>query len=406
MAYDLGIDVGGTHITLDLVDAKTFEILRGATLRCPLNTHTNPLSVLSVFESAISRIAAKVGADAVNGVGLGIPGPFQYEEGICRITPAQNKYEQLFGVNFRLFLRHALGADKPVIFLNDAASFALGEYFKGGAKGFNRPVVVTLGTGFGASFLKDGRPQTVGDEVPKGGELWHIPYRTGIADDFFSTRRLVADWKRLTGEEIAGGKEIAMAAQQGNQTAIRIYADFGKDLAEFVAPWLDRFGADAFVIGGNLAKDWDLFIQAFQSELDRRLPGHKIAVKPCELGEQAPVCGAALSQTLMAPKAPAPYARIPTVEQLVAQMGDARLVQLDGGEKFPWKSLVSELDLALRAKGKKTIWYEAASASDGRGGVDPELAKNFTADPFADLCVIYGHGASEIPWEGSLAFPI
>lgn len=398
--YYLGIDVGGSHITLDLVDATTFERAPGSTVREHLDTHTRPTAILDVFESAIRTCAAKVGPESVLGVGLAIPGPFTYEEGVCRITPYQNKYEQMFGVNFRQYLCNALGSDaKPVVFNNDAACFALGEFFRGGAQGFQRPVVVTLGTGFGASFLKDGRPQTKGDDVPPDGELWHVPYRTGIADDFFSTRWLVAEWLRLTGQTVAGGKEIAQAALEGNAIAKQIYRTFGENLAECVAPWLEKFGADAFVIGGNLARVWDLFVPALEAGLTNRL-ARVVAVKPCELGEQAPIYGAALALTLVDPAAVTPGA-LPTdftgVEALLAQITPSRQVLLDGPASTPWKPLVAALDAALRAAGKKAVWFDVNAARKGEG-FDSDSLANIRPDTSADLCVAVGCGAAQIPW--------
>ena len=399
-SHYLGIDVGGSHITLDLVDAQTFEMFPGGAVREPLDTHASPSAVLGVFEHAIRACAARIGPAAVKGVGLAIPGPFAYGEGVCRITPFQNKYEQMFGVNFRQYLCNALdSADKPVVFNNDAACFALGEYFRGGAHGFERPVVITLGTGFGASFIREGRPRTQGADVPPDGELWHVPYKTGIADDFFSTRWLVAEWLRLTGTAIAGGKEIAHAALKGDAVAKKIYRTFGENLAEFVAPWLARFGADAFVIGGNIARDWDLYVPALEAGLAARLPSG-IAVRPCELGEQAPIFGAALALTLVAPAAvtagPLP-AGFTGFEALLARVASSRQVLLDGPASAPWKPLVAALDRALRASGKKAVWYDVNAARAG-DGFDPASLANIRPDAQADVCVAAGSGASQLPW--------
>lgn len=396
----LGIDVGGSHITLDLVDSTTFEMLPSSTVREPLDTHVNPSAVLDVFERAIRACAAKTSPATVKGVGLAIPGPFTYEEGVCRITPYQSKYEQMFGVNFRQYLSNALDSvAKPVVFNNDAACFALGEYFRGGAQGFKRPVIVTLGTGFGASFLKEGRPQTQGSDVPPDGELWHVPYKTGIADDFFSTRWLVAEWQRLTGHTVAGGKEIAQAALKGDPTAKKIYRTFGENLADFVAPWLAKFGADAFVIGGNLARDWDLYVPALEAGLATRLPSG-IAVKPCELGEQAPIYGAALALTLVDPAAvtagPLPSG-FSGFDALLAQVASQKQVLLDGPAEAPWKPLVAELDRALRSAGKKTVWYDVNAARKG-DGFDPDSLANIRPDAQAALCIVAGCGASQVPW--------
>ena len=45
--YYLGIDVGGSHITLDLVDTQTFELRPQSTLRTALDTHLAPSAVLA-----------------------------------------------------------------------------------------------------------------------------------------------------------------------------------------------------------------------------------------------------------------------------------------------------------------------------------------------------------------------
>ncbi len=399
-AYFLGIDVGGSHVTLALINTETFDLLPGSTVREQLDTHAHASAVLAVFEHAIRACAAKTGPDAIRGVGVAIPGPFDYGDGVCRITPFQNKYEQMFGVNFRQYLSNALDTPaKPVVFNNDAASFALGEYFRGGAQGFKRPLVITLGTGFGASFLKDGRPQTSGEDVPPDGELWHVPYKTGIADDFFSTRWLVAEWQRLTGHAVAGGKEIAHAALKGDGNALKLFRLFGDNLAECVAPWLEKFGADAFVIGGNLARDWDLFVPALEAGLAKRL-ARGIAVKPCELGEEAPIYGAALALTLVDADAvtPSPLpAAFAGLAPLTAQVSAHTQVLLDGAADTPWKALVPALDAALRAAGKKTVWYDIRAARSDAGLDEGSLA-NIRPDAQADLCVAYGSGAAQVPW--------
>jgi predicted NBD/HSP70 family sugar kinase len=398
--YFLGIDVGGSHITLDLVDTRTFDMLPGSTVREPLDTHVDPSAVLAVFERAIRVCAAKAGAEQVLGVGLAIPGPFDYGQGICRITPQQGKYEQCFGVNFRQTLSNALDTPaKPVVFNNDAACFALGEFFRGGAKGFSRAVVITLGTGFGASFIKNGRPHPGGsDGVPPGGELWNAPYRGTIAEEFVSTRWFIAEWQRRTGQTIAGGKEIAQAALAGDATAQAIYRDFGANLADFIVPHLTAFGADALVIGGNLARDWDLFFPALRAAVPAG-----IAVKPCELGEQAPICGAALALTLVEAEdvTPAPLpAAFAGFDTLLAHLSAQRTVRLDGPADTPWKDLVAALDQALRAAGKKAVWYDVNAARAG-DGFDPGNLANLRPDAQADLCVVVGCGAAQVPWPGA-----
>jgi len=407
--YYMGIDVGGSHITLDLVDDATFEMLPESTIRKSLDTNSAPAEVLSIFESAIAECAAITGKDSVRGVGLAIPGPFDYGEGICKITPAQQKYEQMFGVNFRAFLSSALSPDKPVIFNNDAACFAMGEYFRGGAKGFDNAIVVTLGTGFGASFLLKGSPQTSGEGVTEGGELWDVPYKEGIADDYFSTRWLVGEWKTRTGQEIAGGKEIAQAALHGDETAKAIYNDFGTNLAEFIAPWLNSFSADAFVIGGNIARVWDLYVPALEAGLAGRL-SKPASIRPCTLGEQAPIYGAALALTMIEAAdvtctALDPSAAIDTAA-MITTLESNQAVLIDGPAATPWKSLRLTLNLALRKKGIKAVWFNADAAYAPDGSMDVAQLANIRLDATASLNVLIGTGASQAQWPNAVTITL
>ena len=84
-----------------------------------------------------------------------------------------------------------LPRDFPIHFINDAVAFALGEDWIGKTSGSARSLAITLGTGFGSSFLKNSLPVVFGESVPKHGYVWHLPIEGGIADDYFSTRGLV-----------------------------------------------------------------------------------------------------------------------------------------------------------------------------------------------------------------------
>jgi glucokinase len=294
--YLMGIDVGGSHVTAAMIDAETFEMLPGSEARRHIDTHGEPDAVLSVFADAIRTSVGELWEN-VEGMGIAFPAPFDYPNGICLITPEQNKFTKFYGVNVKQELQTRLNFTKPIKFLNDAAAFAIGEYFAGSAKGAARALVITLGTGFGASFLAEGRPVVTGGLVPEGGELWDQPFKSGIADDNFSTRGLIKAWKAASGEDAAGAKEIAQAAQDGDSRAIAVFNTFGTELAEFVAPWFTKFGVDRFVIGGNIANAMDLFTPAFEQGLQAR-GVNGVTVKPSQLGENAQITGAALSLAL------------------------------------------------------------------------------------------------------------
>ena len=118
-----------------------------------------------------------------------MPGPFDYVKGICYIKGVA-KYENLYGFNITDAISSHLNVPDGFLirFMNDASSFAVGEAWAGSAIKAVRSLSITLGTGFGSAFISNKIPIVDGPEVPKIGCVYHLPYKDGIADDYFSTR--------------------------------------------------------------------------------------------------------------------------------------------------------------------------------------------------------------------------
>ena len=133
--------------------------------------------------------------------------------------------------------------DFLIRFMNDASAFAVGEAWAGSASKADRSLSITLGTGFGSAFISNRIPIVDGPEVPKLGCVYHLPYKDGIADDYFSTRGLLGRYKKLTGKELNGVKELAALAAS-DKIVTDLFIDFGDKLGLFLAPWLKRFKAE------------------------------------------------------------------------------------------------------------------------------------------------------------------
>jgi glucokinase len=287
-SYRLGVDVGGSHIACALFNYDTCDLIQDRVMRAEIHTHGERDTILNEFTKVLERVAGEQ-LSTTSVIGFAFPGPFDYEQGICLIPPELAKYENLFGVNIKTELTRRLGFQGAMHFMNDAACFAIGEYRMGGARGSKRTLALAIGTGFGSTFLADGKPVTQGSTVPKDGMLWHVPFNGGIADDTFSSRGLVRAWKEATGETIAGAKELDILARHGDQRAIAIFQNWGSQMAECLTPWLSACNVDTIVLGGNIAKAWDLFVPALKRGI-----GSNIRVTPAELGESAQMIGAAL----------------------------------------------------------------------------------------------------------------
>jgi glucokinase len=175
-------------------------------------------------------------------------------------------------------------------FMNDASSFAVGEAWAGSASKFNRSLSITLGTGFGSAFISNRIPIVDGPEVPKLGCIYHLPYKDGIADDYFSTRGLLSRYKKLTGKDLSGVKELAQLAL-ADKVVADLFTDFGDNAGAFLAPWLKSFGAEILVIGGNISHAYNLFGEVFEDRLKKENCFCEVAIS--KLKEDAALLGSA-----------------------------------------------------------------------------------------------------------------
>ena len=265
--YAIGVDIGGSHITSTVVDLENRLILRETVAERPVDNNADAEVIIAVWSEAINESLSAISRDDLKGIGFAMPGPFDYVNGICLIKGVP-KYEKLYGTDIGKAIREKLGLPGrvKVRFINDASAFAVGEAWAGKGEGFRKIMAITLGTGFGSAFIDNRVPVVTGDSVPDLGCVYHIKYLGGIADDYFSTRWFTSRYREVTGDEAGGVYDIALVAA-GNKEVDAIFKEFGSNLGEFLSPWLNRFGAEALVMGGNISRAYELFGEAFRQQL-------------------------------------------------------------------------------------------------------------------------------------------
>lgn len=266
--YALGLDVGGTHITAAVIAINEMKVLDFSVHKESFDSNLPADEILDIWEKAISSSWKNSGIEKLKGLAICMPGPFDYESGICWIKD-QAKYEHFYSLNIRELIRERLNLpnDLPIVFDNDANCFGKGEFFKNVENRSIKLMAVTLGTGLGASFIDNGKAIDLGTQVPADGELYNLPFKTGIAEDYVSARGLISRYKAISGIEISNGLELFNRANDGDVMAIKVFEEMGEDLAEIVIPWLKSFGADSFIIGGKIANASDYFLPAFQQKI-------------------------------------------------------------------------------------------------------------------------------------------
>ena len=287
----IGTDIGGSHISSAAIDLVSGKILKETLTERAVNNQAQANVIISVWADALSGVLKHIPLEKVKGIGFAMPGPFDYVKGISYIQGVA-KYENLYGFNISDAISSSLEVrdDFLVRFINDASAFAVGEAWSGSASKVNRSLSVTLGTGFGSAFISDRIPIVDGPDVPKLGCVYHLPFGDGIADDYFSTRGLLGRYKKLSGKELDGVKELAALADT-DKVVSDLFLDFGDKLGLFLAPWLKKFRAEMLVIGGNISLAYNLFGDVLESRLKKENCDCKVSLS--KLKEEAALLGSA-----------------------------------------------------------------------------------------------------------------
>jgi predicted NBD/HSP70 family sugar kinase/mannose-6-phosphate isomerase class I len=286
----MGIDVGGTHITAGIVDLKKQELINNSIVRINTDSSGSLQSVLESWISLIKECLSMIGNKPIAGIGLAMPGPFDYANGISEIL-GLGKYESLFGLNIRYALASLLNGKihpRRIRFMNDAHCFLAGETWKELNPSENI-IGLTLGTGFGSAFCRGNQIVFYGNEVPSGGFLYNQAFRDKTAEEYFNTQWFLNRYAELSNVQIENVKELANLALN-NDTAMRVFEEFAVNLAEFLSEYINKFKAQKLIIGGSISKSAFLFKDILAKELVTSKIN--IDVKISNMGEHAALLGA------------------------------------------------------------------------------------------------------------------
>jgi len=278
----LGIDIGGSHITAGEIDLKHKKVIESSVVRRMVDRHAAAAEILGIWADTInSRL--QQGQHQTATIGFAMPGPFDYPNGICLIK-GFDKYEALYGMNIRNELAARTGVPaKNIFFRNDADAFLEGELFAGAGQGYARALGITLGTGLGSCFYREGEISDAGLNV--------LPFKNGMAEEYLSTRWFVKTYHQYTGKAISGVKELSGRYNDDDQARL-VFDEFSVNFGAVLRHCQQVFDLDVVIIGGNISNAYPLFIEQVLKQFPA---GSKVPViKKAILGEEAALIGAAV----------------------------------------------------------------------------------------------------------------
>lgn len=147
----IGIDLGGTNIKVGCFDAGINLVARASV---PTQVDMGPEFVVERIVETSKKLLADSACSLndVCAVGIGTPGPADYDAGIIISAANLPKFK-----NTPLRDMVAERLSKPAILENDANVACWGEFILGAGKDVNDMIFFTLGTGIGGGIVSNGR---------------------------------------------------------------------------------------------------------------------------------------------------------------------------------------------------------------------------------------------------------
>ena len=294
MKYGFGIDLGGTTVKIAYFD-ETGTMLKKWEI--PTVTTGGGSQILPDIAASIRAFLddRQISNSQILGLGIGVPGPVN-SKGVV------NKCINLGWGVFNIAEELSKLTGFPVKAGNDANVAALGEYWKGGGKGCDNMVFVTLGTGVGGGIVIGG--QLLHGSHGSGAEIGHMVLnaketavcgcgKRGCVEQYGSATGIVR-MAKLHGMGDVTCKDIFDAGKAGDKIALEVLDEYYDYMGQFLGSLCSAVDPEVVVLGGGVSKAGNVLLEgiepAFHKYVFHAASGVRFAL--ASLGNDAGAYGA------------------------------------------------------------------------------------------------------------------
>ncbi len=317
MKYSIGIDLGGTDIKAGLL-ATDGKLSCRTVVSTRVDEGANAIAarIAQTIQQVIDQVDKETHQSEdykkeIIGIGLGAPGLIIAGSGIIHFSP---NFPGWTDIPLLQYVSDELAdLDIPLYIDNDVNVMVLGELHHGAGVGYENVVGLTIGTGVGGGVV-------INRKVYHGswntaGELGHTVVQPngrkcgcgnrGCLEAYAGAKHIV----ERTQQQIIEGrktclnpegltpKQIAEAANDGDQLAKDIFAETGNYIGVALTSIAHILNPQIAIIGGGIAAAGEnILFQHIREEFTRRamdIPG-EMEIVPAKLGNDAGLVGAAM----------------------------------------------------------------------------------------------------------------
>jgi len=307
------IDLGGTKILAAIFGPDGTVVSRAKKMT---RAERGSDVVVDRMAEAVREAAADAGIvpDALEGIGVGAPGPIGADGGVVRVAP------NLGWTEFPLRDELARRLGRPVFLGNDVSVAVLAEHQAGVGRGTRHMVGIWPGTGGGGGIIADGK--LYGGAGQMAGEIGHMTIVAGgpkcgcggrghleaLCSRTAIVKEIARQVKRGTKTELTkiAGKNVSdatsgdlkKALDKGDRLVSKVIERTAKYLALGIASVANALNPELVVLGGGVIEALGEPFVARVRELVRKQPLEAVTgtlrIEASQLGDDAGITGAVL----------------------------------------------------------------------------------------------------------------
>ena len=291
----VGIDFGKRHLRVAIGDLG-HNVLAEEQRELPID-HAASEGV-ELAATLVEEVAQHAGidADAIVGVGMGLPGPISGRTGrlgSSTILPGWVGIDAEEAMSRRL--------DMAVHVDNDANLGALAEWIWGAAQGSSDVVYLKVSNGIGAGLILAGAPYrgaggTAGEIghtiIDPSGPICRCGNR-GCLETMAGIPAILELFRPTVGEVTIG--EVIGRARDGDAACRRVLSDAGRVIGDAASHLCNLINPERIIVGGELAAAGSILLDPLRDAISRAaIPSaaEDAAVTAGVLGDRAEVLGA------------------------------------------------------------------------------------------------------------------
>lgn len=305
--YSIGVDIEKKRISFGLMDFnETVTVYRRVDYQAQKSTPEETAELICREIRAMVE-EKNLPCEKVIGIGIGVPGVINYEQGIVQFSATLGWRNVAFAKMIEAELQIKTVID------NDLKVKILSEYLYGSAKGSNKTALIGIGTGIGSALIINGEVFRGGSN--SAGELGHTTLdpngnlcdcgKRGCLQTYVDENSLIMEARRVS--DITDVRQVYAAARNNERWAKEIVWRTALYIGITINNIVCMYNPDTVILSGDLIENYreivDLVEEHSEQVIWETFRG-TFKVIPSELRGDAIVMGAgALAMQHFAPLA-------------------------------------------------------------------------------------------------------